>query len=107
MDIFAAQDALYVAIRNTNIRDFLRYWNKTAECQRWLDPNHPSWCWARYDYPIVLGANGLEVSEIERRQVWRETHINESNLCLHEEDNAASIIIGALKGMQTRQVISN
>ena len=105
MDLFAARDALAVVIRYTTTRETLHDWHKNADRENWYNPSGSSWKYPQCELPIVINENGEEVSPEEQRKAWWNKLLKESDINLIQEDQSASTITAAIKGLYTRRSI--
>lgn len=103
MDLYAATNAMVVAIQHAAARQLVRGWQQSAERDNWYDPSSSTWKYPRCELPIVINEVGEEVSADDQRKAWWNKLVRDSNLNLSDEDAAASRIIAAMKGHHARQ----
>lgn len=105
MDMYAARDTFVVLLRQHAKKELLNNWRNKADFATWRDPSSSNWKYPRAELPVMIDKEGEEVSENIKYNIWWEGLVAESNKNLSVEDNAASTIIAALKGLLTRRFV--
>ena len=107
MDRHAVNTAFEVLLGDIAAHSAVQEWHQNTHRAYWGDPESEEWKYPRANLPIVIDAEGEEVSEDVQRQVWWDRLVKESNENLVEEDAAASIIQAIMRGWYARKNVTN
>jgi len=107
MDLRAAEVAFGVMFEHLAAHVVLQDWHQNTRCAHWGDPESDDWMYPRADLPVVIDANGEEVSGDVQREVWWDKLVKESDDNLRDEDTAASLIQAVMRGRSSRKHVTN